>query len=462
MEAGWRADSFLSAIACTAKGEAVVVDGGGGAPLSRVLDDATHAPLLSDGERALVRDWIARGSKKRHAGAHPAGFVDPRSTERHGRLLRDARYRPMLDRDASGACARCHDGAPSGHEDGRRTADGATACTTCHAEPEGVLACTTCHGQPGRPFPPRDPCFFPDDAARGLAHAAHVRSDRVSGGGLACASCHPMPGAGVMGGSHGNLHVDVVFDPAAGASTFDAASKRCTSACHARPGGTRPTPAWTETGPMGCGDCHGAPPPNHYDGGCSNCHAGVHDTGTGFAGAHLHVNGKVNLGDGSGRCGACHGKGDDPWPETGAHSAHRLPTLARSVACETCHDVPSGVGAAFAHPHGGEARVQLKGLAGGRAGLASFSAGACSNVYCHGAGLMGTTPRAPVWADGSGAERACGSCHALPPGPPHIASTNCALATCHGAMVEMTPAGPTIADAHRTRHVNGVRDLGVP
>ena len=54
-------------------------------------------------------------------------------------------------------------------------------------------------------------------------------------------------------------------------------------------------------------------------------------------------NGKVDLGNGSGLCGACHGSGDSPWPSTAAHAAHQNPTLAESLACSSCHVVPAAI-----------------------------------------------------------------------------------------------------------------------
>src|SRR5262249_10265373 len=148
----------------------------------------------------------------------------------------------------------------------------------CHADENGPLACPTCHGSGARAYPPRDPCFFPGDT--GGAHAAHVEGADVRAP-IPCATCHAVPGADVIGGTHGNGSVDVDFDAGPEAS-WDRVSKACAVSCHDQ-GGARPRPAWTETGPMKCGDCHGAPPARHYPGACSTCHAEASSDGTSLA-----------------------------------------------------------------------------------------------------------------------------------------------------------------------------------
>jgi predicted CxxxxCH...CXXCH cytochrome family protein len=257
-----------------------------------------------------------------------------------------------------------------------------------------------------------------------------------------------------MGGAHGDGKVDVVFDPAlAGASTWDAPSKACAAACHARQGAARPRPLWTEKGPLGCNDCHSSPPPAHYAGACSGCHREANATGTALTSPRLHVNGVADVGDGSGTCGACHGKGDDPWPSSGAHAAHRSPGSAAPVPCVSCHVIPTAFGPGTDHPRADGARVTFSGRALTKGAPATYANGTCTNVYCHGGNLVGTVAAAPAWNDPSGKDKACGSCHGLPPGPPHLASTACEL--CHGKGVESSPSGPRIVPAQRDLHVDG-------
>lgn len=451
----WRGSTYVEAIGCVADGKpaAFVAPGEAQSPLLRVLADATHARLLTDDERATLAAWVGAGAPKFRGSVHDPSFVDPRSPKSHGRALRARRWQPMLDVKDPEACGRCHEGVAR-PEKAARAAPGAPACTTCHAEERGVLACGTCH-ESGRAntFPPRNACYFPDDPMRATAHAAHSGGSKSRAEGLACVTCHEMPPPEVIGGIHANGKVDIAFDPKlAGASTWDSARRTCVAACHARPGAARPRPVWTDKGPLTCGDCHGSPPPRHFTGACSGCHAEANATGTSLMSPRLHVNGSVDLGDGSGTCGACHGKGDDPWPTTGAHAKHRAPTSAAAVECAACHTVPTTFGPGTGHPAGGAPIVTFSGVAVARNAPATYANGSCKDVYCHGQNLEGVTAAMPAWNDKSGAESKCGSCHGLPPSAPHISNTRCDF--CHGT-VEITAAGPAILPPKRDLHIDG-------
>jgi predicted CxxxxCH...CXXCH cytochrome family protein len=449
----WRGATYLEAIACVADGSpAALAPTGGQAPILRVLADPTHAPLLTDDERTTFAAWVQAGAPKFAASVHEPSFIDPRSPNSHGRALRAKRWQPMLDAKDPEACGRCHEGVPR-PEKITASAPGAPACTSCHSEERGVLACGTCHVDKPTSFPPRDACFFPDDPMRATAHAKHTAPSEVRSEGLACATCHVLPPPEVLGGVHANGKIDIAFDPKlAGGSTWDDQSRTCTASCHARAGAAKPRPLWTDKGPLACGDCHGSPPPKHFVGACSSCHGEANATGTALTGARLHVNGGVDLGDGSGKCGACHGSADDPWPKTGAHAKHRNPASAAPVECVACHVVPTAFGVGTGHPVGGAPILTFSGLAVARNAPATYANGTCKNVYCHGQNVIGTTARSPVWTDTTGAESKCGSCHGLPPSAPHIASEKCEI--CHGS-VDPSPTGPVINAAKRNLHVNG-------
>lgn len=454
----WSGGSYLGAIACVRSGEPAVLPPDDGAPIARALADATHAGVASDAERASILAWVRGGAPKLAGTVHDPSFVDPRSERSHGRALRAERWRSMLDATSDGACGRCHEGAPSGRTPRvATTAPGATACTTCHVAQGGALACPTCHGDVARAAPPRDRCFFPGDLATAGAHLAHVDASGSRAAGIACATCHPTPAAtSPMSGVHGDGRADVALaEVHAGAPpSYDASGKRCATSCHARPGGAKPSVAWSDRGPLGCGDCHGAPPPKHYEGACTSCHREADAKGTALAKPTLHANGKVDLGDGSGRCGACHGEGDDPWPKTGAHASHRAPPDAAPVACEACHDVPKAYGPGTGHPRGGPAKVAFSGLARARGASPTYEGTTCKSVYCHGAGVTGTAPTARDWYDTSGAARRCDGCHASPPGAPHTGATSCW--SCHPSVIDPGPKGPVVAVP--SRHVDGETD----
>ncbi|HEY2517425.1 MAG TPA: hypothetical protein VGI39_41415, partial [Polyangiaceae bacterium] len=307
--AGWDATNFLTTLGCVApSGAPATTPSDARAPILAALATPPHAGLLDARERATLDGWVAAGTPAFTGTVHTPDIVDPRASGFHGALLRQKRWSPMLDPNDPSACGRCHDGTPARPAGVTIAAPGAPACTSCHSEPQGVLACSTCHGSGSRAYPPRDLCFFPGDASSGGAHAAHVQGSGVRPGGYACSTCHPTPPAAVIGERHGDGVVDVVFDPAvvAPGGAYDARSGSCTVSCHDA-GGARSKPAWSETTPMACSDCHGSPPASHFPGPCTNCHAEANAQGTALRGGPLHLNGTVDLGDGSGQCGACHG-----------------------------------------------------------------------------------------------------------------------------------------------------------
>jgi predicted CxxxxCH...CXXCH cytochrome family protein len=457
---GWRATSFLDVIACVASnGAPATLPPDERAPILRVLDTENHRRLLDPTAHAFLDSWVRGGAPAFLPTVHPPGIIDPRSQQWHGKLLRDRRWAPMLDGNDNDACGRCHDGSPARPDGVLHAAPNATACTSCHSQPSGPLACDTCHGHADHAYPPRDPCFFPAESATAGAHAAHA-NPTASSGGFACATCHPMPPAEVVGGVHGNGAVEIVFAPtslAAGGS-YDRTTGVCAVACHDR-GGAKPRPQWSDTEPMTCGGCHGAPPAHHYQGSCTTCHVEANATGTALTGHELHLNGRVDLGDGSGKCGACHGQGDDPWPSTAAHDAHRQPTTTTLLACESCHIVPRSVG----EPQhlDGKVTIAFAGRALDRGAIPSWNGSSCTSVACHGAELVDPPPIVPAWTDPTGAARACDACHRLPPSQ-HTTSTSCDRGECHGSEIVREGSTYSISESGKMIHINGFIDVRPP
>jgi predicted CxxxxCH...CXXCH cytochrome family protein len=204
----------------------------------------------------------------------------------------------------------------------------------------------------------------------------------------------------------------------------------------------------------------------------------------------LHVDGQVQLGDGSGACWACHGSAGDPAPPrdlsgnadptaigVGAHAAHLGAThrLSAPVLCSDCHLVPKTISDPGHVDHDLPAIVFPQGILAGSLSAADNAtpawdhAGArCANVYCHGGGAMLATDRAaglertPLWTGGTG-EAACGACHGVPPvDASHQSSmTLDHCADCHpktmdasGAIIVTGPPG-----ALASTHINGVVDV---
>lgn len=463
--AGWSAASFLGAIACVSpSGAPAALPRDAMAPILSVLTTPSHSGFLSAADTATLTAWVTGGSPAFQGAVHVPGIVDPRSAAFHGTLLRSERWAQMLDPNNDNACGRCHDGTLSRPAGVTLAAPGATACTSCHSQPGGVLACSTCHGDGTRDFPPRDLCFFPGDAKTAGAHAAHVESSKDRLGGYPCSTCHPVPSAtppaSVISGLHGNGSVNVIFDQTLiqGEASFDAATNVCTVACH-DVGGHRPRPDWLDLTPVGCNDCHLSPPAGHFSGPCTECHSEVNATGTALSGGPLHLDGRVELGNGSGLCGACHGSGASPWPSTFAHPAHQNPTITTPVACSDCHIVPATV---LSPGHlDGVVHVDFSGRATERGAMPVWNGTSCTNTACHGANLPAAPAVTPVWTDPSGAAAACGACHGIPPTAEHTTATDCSQSYCHGTEVTITSAGlPLISTVGLTLHINGIINSG--
>ncbi|HEY1959360.1 MAG TPA: CxxxxCH/CxxCH domain-containing protein [Polyangiaceae bacterium] len=454
--ASYRVGSYVDAIACVSpSGAAATLPSDATAPIVATLAAPPHVGLLDDDQQALLLAWIDGGAPAIGPSVHPPGFANPRSSDFHAASLRAARWRPMLDPSDPGACGRCHDGTLSRPASVTVSAPDAPSCATCHDQPGGIVACGTCHGTRDHAYPPRDSCFFPNDPPGG-AHAAHVEPSSLDATGLACSTCHPTPSPNaVISGSHGDGAVEIAFDPSrvTPEASWDSAASQCAVACHDR-GGARPHPKWNDATPMGCNDCHASPPAKHFQGPCTTCHAEANATGTALAGGALHMNGKVDLGDGSGKCGACHGSGDDPWPRDATHQAHANPSIAAPVACGDCHVVPSSI---FAPGHlDAPLSIRFSGHALDRGAVPTFDGTTCRNVACHGANLA-DPPASPAWSDTSGAQIACSSCHPAPPSE-HTTSTDCNRSICHGAEVS-PPPNLGITPSGRSLHVNGVIDV---
>jgi predicted CxxxxCH...CXXCH cytochrome family protein len=312
---------------------------------------------------------------------HPPGIADPQSPDFHVRLIVSINY--DLEQ-----CQHCHGDDYAGGDAGK-------SCLKCHDQ--GPTACNVCHGQP------------PSTGA----HAAHGRFD--------CSSCHPKPQTWDEPGHLGPLRVSF-FDGVNCANTY----------CH-----QAATPAWYG-GPSQaqCGSCHGNPPPNHGNNRCAECHP---------TDPQKHVDGAVELGDGSGTCTACHGQP----PATGAHGAHASAkhSLAKPIGCGECHLVPTAIQSP-GHIDHDRATVFPAGagtLARSGGAMPAWDGAKCANVYCH-------QSATPAWSQGDSATE-CGACHGIPPAdaahPPPIGLGDCHR--CHRTVAANGTLDPST-------HINGVVD----
>lgn len=537
---GWRASTYMDVIGCVGSDGSAATEpraSDGLTPIAHAIASRSHnegLPIvkrLSDAERTAITRWLDAGAPAWRSAVHQPGFVDPRAANHHSKFLRARNWQPMLDAkyavgtpdkngavdpDDPGACGQCHaglsDAATPGSPDPsdpnrpvRSFAPNATSCTSCHNKPGGVFNCTTCHGSGDKPYALRDACFHPPGKAdptelatptRVGNHEAHlVAGGKFMNGAQQCTACHVVPGgADIMnalhGGTHGNGKIDVVVAPGVGGAgaKWDPDTKACTNRCHTGPDAKRTSWSFDDAEKAKCGDCHGTPPASIHPykapdaTSCGFCHKEVQVAADGTTLSikqpfKLHMDGKIEAGDGLGQCNSCHGNtGEtDPAkisaaPTTGAHTAHLNPKLRKDgFACSTCHVVPT---AADKHPLGsGAGHVVFSGLAasGGYPTAYDASTKTCT-VYCHAAipvdpksPLFAVADQKPKWTEGSKGS-VCGACHGAPP-PDHFTFGTCGIGTCHGGILNpATSAGalPTFTDAGKAVHVNGASDPRLP
>jgi predicted CxxxxCH...CXXCH cytochrome family protein len=361
------------------------------------------------------------------------------------------------------------------------------------------LDCTSCHGDPAvGPAPPKGTNgeTLSSQAAVG-AHAQHLAASTWHRAGE-CVDCHAVP----TSTSHSNGQVDFSWGtpsnaggatPAYAASTTTCAGVYChgTTLAGAVSGGSvNRTPVWTQVNGTwdACGStCHTTPPGGDHVNAtaCANCHSMViasfsagNPPAATWADASLHVNGKVELIDGTSvTCTSCHGSAAvGPAPPRGVsgesatntlavgrHSAHLTASATHTaIPCETCHVIPAVgdtshtadyVASSALDSPGHHGDVTLSGAAAGMTwnvnatqGTPVTARGTCAGA-CHSDGRGGAPVVAAYWAGGSWTAGNCGNCHrATPTSGRHSAHTQEGSCTmCHPG-------------ANTTTHVNGAVD----
>jgi predicted CxxxxCH...CXXCH cytochrome family protein len=435
---------------------------------------------------ALLGLVVACGSPRssttgRVPGVHAPGILDPQDRVGfHGALLRSAGWDFR-------SCTVCHGADFAGTVSG-------PSCLTCH--PGGPTTCDTCHGP-----------------QLGDAHPAHVGGLRL-GRGLGCVECHPTPQSyrdpGHLFEADGSVRTSAVrlqFGPLAGLSaprgirlpapSFAVGDRGCDNMyCHGAPFGdgnaTLTRPLWrADASQAACGTCHGLPPRSHDPAQtrCVLCHNRSVDGQNHLIPGGLHLDGRVDLGDGSGTCYACHGSSASLAPPrdivgnrdisaigVGVHQSHLQAThrLRGTLACSDCHAVPSRVDSpghilpdqpAPVFPTGSGPLVLAQ--ADGAQPRWDRGTARCSDVYCHGGGrkLSADTAaglrRTPLWTQTG--EAYCGACHGIPPrDAAHVSTlrlTDCV--NCHPATMDAlgTLLVTGLPGAETSAHINGVVDV---
>jgi predicted CxxxxCH...CXXCH cytochrome family protein len=480
----FRVSTYLDTLGRHEGGESVTVAGSGNSRLLRTLDPATATEPHRGFEGLVPRleDWVVdcRVMYVR-SSIHSGGVLNPDDPQFHGALIAQKGWN-------FGLCTRCHG------EDFSGGTSGAT-CLTCHEG--GPTKCGSCHALP---------------PANG-AHLAHASGPGL-GKKLECGECHRVyqdwrdpKHVLAADGSVDPPPVEVVFGALAvqrpgvvrqGPPSFNHETQQCQNVyCHGDYGDDRAAstrrPTWNTTrkDEAACGTCHGIPPSNHASDRCGICHQTVANDARKIVDAGKHLDGVVDLGDGSGTCHACHGdqtskesflglagKSAALEPGVGAHAAHlRAGRLRGPVACTECHLVPEKVDTAGHLDSDLPAEVfpRVPGVAtlastGGLQPVWNPARGTCADVFCHGAGPRFAADRAdglhrePVWTSVGVGEAACGACHGVPPrdATHPVSMTPIECVTCHASSVDargniVFTGAP---GAETSTHINGVVDVG--
>ena len=118
----------------------------------------------------------------------------------------------------------------------------------------------------------------------------------------------------------------------------------------------------------------------------------------------------------------------------GAHQTHLTPSATHTaVACTECHTVPDEVFSPGHLDNKDGAKITFGDLARSNDSSPVYDAAgnSCSNTYCHQAYAPDNRPE---WRAPKDSNQACGSCHGLPPAPPHPQSDQCFQ--CHGQVID--------------------------
>lgn len=151
------------------------------------------------------------------------------------------------------------------------------------------------------------------------------------------------------------------------------------------------------------------------------------------------------------------GQIDTTLQTVGAHRSHLLPDspFYLNVACSDCHVVPATPGDEGHIDGDGVAELTFGDRATNNGQLTpTFDGQNCSNVYCHGSTLTGGLESSPTWTQVSGQQLNCGSCHGMPPPPPHATGASCG--DCHTTL--LPGEGPDYIFQAPESHIDGKVD----
>ncbi|MFZ4856907.1 MAG: CxxxxCH/CxxCH domain c-type cytochrome, partial [Desulfuromonadaceae bacterium] len=327
------------------------------------------------------------------------------------------------------------------------TSGGVTkSATPVAGPPTTITLCGGCHGHPAGPNVLVDANRA---ASAGTFQGSHTEHAPLI---TDCVKCHTNPArldhsdgvininAAISGGTYtGGTTVAIsTVSPRTFTTTCN------TTTCH---GGV--SPVWgSATAQATCTKCHGVlnTTPVAYTADTKTAAPGYSGTGRDTGGATVAIDAQV-----------------------GAHDTHLRASnnISSAIACAECHSAVNATNSTFTGHMDGNATVNFGTLATSGTGTApGYSAGTCSNTYCH---YGRTTYAAPATANGAvvwnntaylnggtpSLTGDCGKCHASPPltTGSHVGVTN--INQCNGCHNHVTATG-TFSDP--TKHINGVVD----
>jgi len=139
----------------------------------------------------------------------------------------------------------------------------------------------------------------------------------------------------------------------------------------------------------------------------------------------------------------------------GAHQRHLTDNEVRKAMwCQECHLVPTSIDEAT-HRDASPAELTWGVLAMTDGAEPSWDreTAKCSDVYCHGSTLAGGVNKKPKWTGKKGTQAYCGSCHGIPPLPPHPARYDCVA--CHPGTINENGG----IDVEGGQHINGETNI---
>lgn len=241
-------------------------------------DDDGH--ILHDGVAITTPPKIVFGARANLASPTrqaPASFDGATCSQVycHGDVLATAggqSTKPRWTDAVTGACDRCHGAPPPSHA----RAD----CASCHpaAAPhaDGTVdigrtdGCNGCHGSATSIAPPTDLAGNTSTTSIGVgAHQAHLQARSRISAPIACATCHVVPATRDAAG-----HLDAAPADVVAGVGWDRTAQSCATTCHGAQ-----SPAWTSSGQVFCGSCHGIPPSDGKHAAnlpltaCAQCHS---------------------------------------------------------------------------------------------------------------------------------------------------------------------------------------------